>query len=155
MLRKTRRTGVIAGAATTFSQPTGCECVTTASVSTLDKKVAFVTGGSCGVGKGIALELIDAGAVVYIMGRSDQDMGYATDKEPAIKCDHRDDDEVRSAVRRIIDEHKRLDILVNNVWGGYEGMMENGQFTWSRLFWQQLLWRCNAIFQPGVRAHYG
>ena len=33
-------------------------------------------------------------------------------------------------------------------------MMEDGQFTWSRPFWQQPLWRWDAMFQAGVRAHY-
>src|SRR6185436_465938 len=42
----------------------------------------------------------------------------------------------------------------NNVWGGYENMIENGEFTWSRPFWQQPLWRWDAMFQAGVRAHY-
>jgi len=47
-----------------------------------------------------------------------------------------------------------LDILVNNVWGGYENMLENGEFTWSRPFWRQPLWRWDAMFQAGARAHY-
>jgi NAD(P)-dependent dehydrogenase (short-subunit alcohol dehydrogenase family) len=44
--------------------------------------------------------------------------------------------------------------LVNNVWGGYENMMEGGEFTWMRPFWQQPLWRWDAMFQAGVRAAY-
>ncbi|MFY9555500.1 MAG: SDR family NAD(P)-dependent oxidoreductase, partial [Blastocatellia bacterium] len=51
-------------------------------------------------------------------------------------------------------EQGRLDILVNNIWGGYENMIENGEFTWSRPFWQQPLWRWDSMFQAGVRAHY-
>jgi dehydrogenase/reductase SDR family member 1 len=117
-------------------------------------KVALVTGASRGVGKGIALELIEAGATVYITGRSVKDMEYISGKGTAIQCDHRNDEQVQSAFRQIADEQGRLDILVNNVWGGYENMMENGQFTWSRPFWQQPLWRWDAMFQAGVRAHY-
>jgi NAD(P)-dependent dehydrogenase (short-subunit alcohol dehydrogenase family) len=56
--------------------------------------------------------------------------------------------------KRIIDEQDRLDILVNSVWGGYENMMENGEFTWQRPFWRQPVWRWDAMFQAGVRAHY-
>src|SRR5213593_2534546 len=120
----------------------------------LNGKVALVTGASRGVGKGIALELIDAGATVYITGRSVEAMRYIEGKGTALECDHRDDEQVQAAFRRIADEQGRLDILVNNVWGGYENMLEDGEFTWMRPFWQQPLWRWDAMFQAGVRAAY-
>jgi dehydrogenase/reductase SDR family protein 1 len=120
----------------------------------LNGKVALVTGASRGVGKGIALELIDSGATVYITGRSIEDMQYISGKGIGVECDHRNDEQVQSAFRQIADEQGRLDILVNNVWGGYENMIENGEFTWPRPFWQQPLWRWDAMFQAGVRAHY-
>jgi dehydrogenase/reductase SDR family member 1 len=123
-------------------------------MQTLSGKVALVTGASRGVGKGIALELMQAGATVYLTGRSVADLQYVADNGTAIECDHRDDAQVQSAFRRIAEEQGRLDILVNNVWGGYENMVENGEFTWSRPFWQQPLWRWDAMFQAGVRAHY-
>jgi dehydrogenase/reductase SDR family protein 1 len=116
--------------------------------------VALVTGASRGVGKGIALELLEAGAKVYITGRSVEDMKYIEGKGIAIECDHRDDEQVRAAFARIANEQGRLDLLVNNVWGGYENMVEDGAFTWSYPFWQQPLWRWDAMFQAGVRAHY-
>ena len=47
-----------------------------------------------------------------------------------------------------------VDILVNNVWGGYERMVDNGEFTWAKPFWEQPLWRWDAMFSAGVRAHY-
>jgi NAD(P)-dependent dehydrogenase (short-subunit alcohol dehydrogenase family) len=43
---------------------------------------------------------------------------------------------------------------VNNVWGGYERMIEDGNFTWSKPFWEQPMWRWDAMFNAGVRAHY-
>jgi dehydrogenase/reductase SDR family protein 1 len=43
---------------------------------------------------------------------------------------------------------------VNNVWGGYERMIEDGAFTWGKPFWEQPLWRWDAMFSAGVRAHY-
>ncbi len=123
-------------------------------MQSLNGKVALVTGASRGVGKGIALELAEARATVYITGRSVEDMRYLTGRGTAMECDHRSDEQVQAAVRRIRDEQGRLDILVNNVWGGYENMVENGEFTWPRPFWQQPLWRWDATFQAGVRAHY-
>src|SRR2546423_8227880 len=123
-------------------------------MQSLNGRVALVTGASRGVGKGIALELVDGGATVYITGRSVEDMRYLSGEGTAIECDHRDDEQVRSAFRRIADERGRLDVLVNNVWGGYENMVEDGEFTWPRPFWQQPLWRWDAMFASGVRAHY-
>ena len=123
-------------------------------MSQLSNQVSLITGASRGVGKGIALELIEAGAIVYITGRTVEDMRYIEDKGIAIPCDHRDDQQVQAAFGRILDEQGRLDVLVNNVWGGYENMVEEGEFTWTRPFWQQPLWRWEAMFQAGVRAHY-
>jgi NAD(P)-dependent dehydrogenase (short-subunit alcohol dehydrogenase family) len=123
-------------------------------MQSLNGKVALVTGASRGVGKGIALELIAAGATVYITGRSVEDMQYVSGKGIAVECDHRSDEQVQRAFHQIAKEQGRLDILVNNIWGGYENMIENGEFTWSRPFWQQPLWRWDAMFQAGVRAHY-
>jgi NAD(P)-dependent dehydrogenase (short-subunit alcohol dehydrogenase family) len=121
---------------------------------TLDGKVAVVTGASRGVGKGIAQELMDAGAFVYITGRSVDDMRYVKARGVALECDHRDDRNTELVFRRIAEEKKRIDILVNNVWGGYENMLENGEFTWTRPFWQQPIWRWDSMFNAGVRAHY-
>ena len=123
-------------------------------MASLIGKVALVTGASRGVGRGIAGELMEAGASVYITGRTTEDMEYVEGRGVALKCDHRDDAQVEAAFRRIADEQGRLDILVNNVWGGYENMVEEGEFTWMRPFWQQPLWRWDAMFQAGVRAHY-
>jgi dehydrogenase/reductase SDR family protein 1 len=120
----------------------------------LEGQVAVVTGASRGVGKGIALELIEGGARVFVTGRSAADLSYAEPGGTTIVCDHRDDDHVVAAFDRIIRDAGRIDVLVNNVWGGYEGMMENGEFTWPRPFWQQPLWRWDAMFDAGVRAHY-
>jgi len=55
---------------------------------------------------------------------------------------------------QILRETSDIDILVNNVWGGYERMVEDGDFTWPRPFWEQPLWRWDAMFGAGVRAHY-
>jgi dehydrogenase/reductase SDR family member 1 len=121
----------------------------------LDGKVAVVTGASRGVGKGVALGLAEAGATVYATGRTVSEETFAADgRIKAAPCDHREDREVEAVFRRVFDERGRLDVLVNNVWGGYEGMVEGGEFTWLRPFWEQPVRRWDAMFAAGVRAHY-
>ena len=124
-------------------------------MKTLDGKVALVTGATRGVGRGIALELAEGGARVYATGRTISEETFpAAPRIIPVRCDHTCDSEVEAAVQRIIDEQGRLDILVNNVWAGYERMIENGEFTWGVPFWKQPLWRWDAMFAAGVRAHY-
>ena len=121
---------------------------------TLEGKVAVVTGGTFGVGRGVARALADAGAQVFVTGRSVQDGVSSDEHVTGIRCDHRVDAEVTAAFERVARETHGIDILVNNVWGGYEQMIENGEFTWGRPFWEQPLWRWDAMFAAGVRAHY-
>src|SRR5690242_19415992 len=96
----------------------------------LQGKVALVTGASRGVGRGVALGLGEAGATVYVTGRTEEELKgaipvagtiHATAAEVtklggngiAIRCDHRDDDQTRVVFDRITREQGRLDILVN------------------------------------------
>ena len=140
-------------------------------MKSLSGKVAVVTGASRGVGKGIALGLGEAGATVYVTGRTTQEgtdiekLGgtvFRTAEEVsavggqgiAVECDHRDDAQVERLFQRVREESGRLDILVNNAWGGYEQMVQDGEFTWPRPFWEQPFWRWDAMFQNGVRAAY-
>jgi dehydrogenase/reductase SDR family protein 1 len=91
---------------------------------------------------------------VFVTGRSAQDGASIGPNVTAIRCDHRVDTETVAAFQRILQETNGIDILVNSVWGGYEHMVEDGAFTWSKPFWQQPLWRWDAMFNAGVRAHY-
>lgn len=134
-------------------------------------KVAVVTGASRGVGKGTDLGLGEAGATVYVTGRTEQEGQTAEElsgtiyetadavtalggRGIAVRCDHRDDAQVAAVFEQVAAEQDRLDLLVNNVWGGYERMVEDGQFTWHAPFWEQPIWRWDAMFAAGVRAHY-
>jgi NAD(P)-dependent dehydrogenase (short-subunit alcohol dehydrogenase family) len=120
----------------------------------LDGTVAIVTGGTRGVGGGIARELARQGAHVFITGRSAPDHERLDERITGIRCDHRVDTQVEAAFNIILRETNDIGILVNNVWGGYERMVDDGDFTWSKPFWEQPLWRWDAMFGAGVRAHY-
>lgn len=140
-------------------------------MKTLNGKVALVTGASRGIGKGIALGLGEAGAIVYITGRTVEE-GQAAVNLPgtihqtaeeiaklggtciAVHCDHLNDDEVKNVFQRIQTEQGRLDILVNNVWGGYEHINDGTEFWKEKGFWTVPLSRWDKSFQAGVRAHY-
>jgi NAD(P)-dependent dehydrogenase (short-subunit alcohol dehydrogenase family) len=68
-----------------------------------------------------------------------------------VTCDHSEDEAVGTVFERIREETGRLDVLVNNAWGGYERMVEGGAFTWPAPFWEQPLWRWRAMIDVGVR----
>lgn len=130
--------------------------------------IALVTGASRGAGRGIALELAAEGATVYVTGRSVAG-GPTTDNVPGtidetaqavtnrggrgipVRCDHAVDADVKALFARIHSDHGRLDLLVNNVWGGYE----NSECRPLPLvpFWEQSLRQWDGMFTAGVRAH--
>jgi NAD(P)-dependent dehydrogenase (short-subunit alcohol dehydrogenase family) len=134
----------------------------------LTNTIALVTGASRGAGRGIALEFGAAGATVYVTGRSVSN-GATTDDVPgtiddtarevterggrgtAVRCDHTVDADVAKVFERICDEQGRLDVLVNNVWGGYE----NPECKPLPMvpFWEQSLRQWDGMFTAGLRAH--
>lgn len=143
----------------------------------LSGKVVLVTGASRGVGKGIAVGLGEAGATVYLTGRTVEggrqfdgsaaavalpgtiqeaadEVYQAGGQGIAIGCDHRDDAQVAAVFERIQREQGRLDILVNNVWGGYEHFNDGTEFWNEKEFWTQPISRWDKMFAAGVRAHY-
>jgi len=140
-------------------------------MKTLAGKVALVTGSSRGVGKGIALGLGEVGATVYITGRTTNE-GEATvplagniyqtaeevtalgGKGIAIRCDHTNDDQTRNVFEQILREEGHLDILVNNVWGGYEHFNDGTEFWLESGFWTAPISRWDSMFAAGIRAHY-
>ncbi len=128
-------------------------------------KVAVATGASRGAGRGIALVLGEAGATVYVTGRSARG-GPTTDSLPGtiddtadqvtarggvgipVRCDHTVDEQVKALFQRVQKEQGGLDILVNNAWGGYEG---KGLSPAS--FWKAPLQLWEGMFVAGLRAH--
>jgi dehydrogenase/reductase SDR family protein 1 len=122
-------------------------------MASLRDRVAVITGGTYGVGRGIARALAREGARVFVTGRSAPE-GAVEDGIIGVRCDHREDAEVVTAFARITQDAPDIDILVNNVWGGYERMIDHGVFTWTKPFWEQPIWRWDAMFSAGVRAHY-
>ena len=116
-------------------------------------RVAIVTGASRGVGRGVAAALDDAGMRVYATGRS-IDRATLPDRVLRVACDHTDDDAVEQLFARAERESGGIDVLVNNAWGGYERMVEDGRFTWALPFWEQPRWRWDAMITAGVRAAF-
>jgi len=128
--------------------------------------VALVTGASRGLGRGIAIGLGAAGWTVWVTGRSTRARSTShlpgTIEETAgavtaagglgvvAACDHRDDDQVAAAISRM----GRLDLLVNNVWAGYERLNAGAWPEWTAPFWEQPIELWDAMFHGGVRAHY-
>jgi NAD(P)-dependent dehydrogenase (short-subunit alcohol dehydrogenase family) len=68
----------------------------------------------------------------------------------SVRCDHTVDNDVQALFQRVQEEQCRLDLLVNNVWGGYEQYEFEG-FT--APFWDQPLRHWQGMFEAGLRAH--
>ena len=88
-------------------------------------RVALITGGSQGIGAGIAATFVGAGAAVAITARSEErlektavELRNAGGRVLAVPADVTDEDAVRAVVGRCIDEFGRLDFAVNNATDG-------------------------------------
>ena len=134
-------------------------------MSDLQGKIALVTGATRGIGKGIAVALGEAGATVYVTGRtlesSDENSGSLNQTKSAVeaaggKCipvqvDHSNDEQVRLLFERIDDEQTgKLDLLVNNAFSGVSIISQ----TQGKPFWDCDLEVWDRINNVGLRSHY-
>ena len=130
----------------------------------LDGKVALVAGGTRGAGRGIAVELGAAGATVYVTGRTTRsqtsEIGRPETIEDtaalvteaggegiAIRVDHLVPSEVEALVARIRTERGRLDVLVNDIWGGEH------LFEWNKAVWEHDLDNGLRLLRLAVDTH--
>jgi len=130
----------------------------------LEGKVAVVAGATRGAGRGIARALGEAGAVVYCTGRSVRG-NPATPSRPetidetaemidaaggtahAVRVDHADEEQVAALFERVGQEQQRLDILVNDSWGG-EDLTE-----FVKIFWELSLDKGFRMLRQAIDTH--
>jgi NAD(P)-dependent dehydrogenase (short-subunit alcohol dehydrogenase family) len=130
----------------------------------LEGKVALVAGATRGAGRGIAVELGAAGATVYVTGRSTRARRSEYDRPEtiedtadlvtaaggtgvAVPADHLDPEQVRALVARIDAEQGRLDVLVNDIWGGEK------LFDWEAPVWEHDLDAGLRLLRLAVETH--
>ena len=130
----------------------------------LGGKVALVAGGTRGAGRGISVELGAAGATVYVTGRTSESgrsemdrpetieetaalVGEAGGRGIPVRVDHLEPEQVRALVERIDSEQGRLDVLVNDVWGG-DPLAE-----WNKPVWEHSLEKGLRLLRLAVDTH--
>ena len=130
----------------------------------LTGQIALVAGATRGAGRGIAVELGTAGATVYVTGRSTRaarsDLNRVETIEDtaelvtdaggtgiAVRCDHTRPEDVAAVIERVRADHGRLNVLVNDVWGG-DPLTE-----WGTPFWQLDLAKVQALWERAVVTH--
>jgi NAD(P)-dependent dehydrogenase (short-subunit alcohol dehydrogenase family) len=133
-------------------------------MTTLDGKVALVAGATRGAGSGTAVALGEAGATVYCTGRTTRERRSEYDRPEtieetaqlvsaaggtgiAVAVDHLEASEVGALVDRIDAERGRLDVLVNDIWGGER------LFEWNKPLWEHDLEKGLRILRLAIDTH--
>ncbi|MFD7915936.1 SDR family oxidoreductase [Streptomyces sp. NPDC059752] len=131
---------------------------------TLEGRVALVAGATRGAGRGIAVQLGAQGATVYVSGRSTRGRRSEYDRPETIEetaelvtaaggrgvpvvADHLVPSEVEALVGRIDAEQGRLDVLVNDIWGG------ELLFEWESTVWEHDLDKGLRLMRLAVETH--
>ncbi|MET8689726.1 SDR family oxidoreductase [Streptomyces sp. NPDC004732] len=131
----------------------------------LTGKIALVAGATRGAGRAMAVELGRAGATVYVTGRTTRthtsETGRTTEtieetaelvdaaggRGIAVPTDHLEPEQVEALVTRIDQEQGRLDILVNDIWGG------DVHVEWDKKMWEHDLDKGLRILRLGMETH--
>jgi NAD(P)-dependent dehydrogenase (short-subunit alcohol dehydrogenase family) len=136
----------------------------TASTPRLDGRVALVAGATRGAGRGTAVALGEAGATVYCTGRTTREGRSEYDRPEtieetaelvdaaggqgiAVAVDHLEPAQVEALVRRIDVEQGRLDVLVNDIWGGER------LFEWNAPVWEHDLEKGLRLLRVAIDTH--
>jgi len=133
------------------------------STKRLEGCIAVVTGGSRGVGKGVALGLAEAGATIFVTARTRKsgtadwpgslnetiaEIAEAGGIGIGLECDHSDDKAVKEIFLRIQQDCGRLDLLVNNVFAAPNVMPVNVPF------WEVPVSVWDLMHDVGLRSHF-
>ena len=132
----------------------------------LADQVAIVTGGNSGIGEGTARLFAAEGARVALLARREKEGGEveASIKEDGgealfVRCDVSDRAQVDSAVRKVVDEYGRIDVLFNNAGGGARGNFpEEDDEGWNRVLAVNLtgtFYVCRAVWPHMVEGGGG
>ena len=124
-------------------------------------KTIVVTGASRGIGRGIALVLArDEGHTVYATGRSKSKLEELSQlvertsqnggKLVPVVVDHSNDGSVQQLMQRVMQDTGRLDVLVNNAYGGVKAIADE----FGKPFWEKPLSVWDASHNVGLRSHY-
>jgi len=130
----------------------------------LEGTIALVAGATRGAGRGIAVSLGEAGATVYCTGRSTRAARSEYDRPEtleetaelvteaggagiAVPTDHLEADQVRALIERIDAEQGRLDVLVNDIWGGEK------LFDWYKPVWEHDLANGLRLLDLAIKTH--
>jgi NAD(P)-dependent dehydrogenase (short-subunit alcohol dehydrogenase family) len=131
----------------------------------LKGKIAVVAGATRGAGRGIACMLGEAGATVYCTGRSTRAKLASGDNRPEtieetaemvtkyggvgipVQVDHSQEEQVKNLFEKIKAEQGKLDILVNDVWGG-DDLTE-----WGKPFWESSLEKGLQMYRQAIFTH--
>jgi len=130
----------------------------------LKGKVALVAGGTRAAGRAIAVELGRRGATVYVTGRTTSTQRSEMNRPEtieetaalvtgaggegiAVRVDHLEQDEVRELIERVDTSHGRLDVLVNDIWGG------DPYLTFGKKLWEHSLDGGLRMLRLGIDTH--